>query len=78
MAKHLQLHTFHYFLTIISSLNLRRGHAAPEREVLFLLETVLPDKYLVCAPQAKANKTMTCSIQHLGPGKSGPQTLLIK
>lgn len=67
MAKHLQLHTFHYFLTTISSLNLRRGYAAPEREVLFLLETVLPEKHLVCAPQAKTNKTMTCSTYHLGP-----------
>lgn len=55
MAKYLQLHTFHYFLTTISSLNLRRGHAAPEREVLFLLETVLSEKHRVCAPQAKAN-----------------------
>lgn len=77
MAKHLLLYTFHYFLTIISSLNLRRGHAAPEREVLFLIETVLPEKYLVCA-QAKANKTMTCIIQHLGSGKSSQRTLLIK
>lgn len=53
-----------------------RAGCSWERSVSLIRNS--PSREAPGAPQATANKTMACSIQQLGPGKSRPLTLLIK
>lgn len=72
MARHLHLHTLHYFLTATSSLSLRRGHPAHEKtEVLFFLVSVLPEKHLVCAIKPRPTRPWP-ALYTFGPREQVP------